>query len=304
MLHVERLQQGLDQVKTVADQTDRLAVLGTMAASIAHEINNILTPVKAYAELALSSPGDTGLVRKALERAAQGVDRATRIAEVILACSKGGEDKTVSERSLKLAVATPVAAGGGEVSETADAAVETARTDVGDVVRKAVGALPPDPGQMWAVALRLERSLFAAIDAVALEQVLVNLLLNARTAMADGGLTTVRTRKAGARKDAVGTGNKTVSTGILIEVEDIGCGIPAERLASMFEPFVSFEGDSAAAAEQKSGGVRSGLGLTISRQLVDAAGGKIEAESEVGKGTRVRITLPAAAERRARKDAA
>jgi signal transduction histidine kinase len=254
LFHVEQVQQKLGEVGRMADQTERLAVLGTMAASVAHEINNILTPVKAYAELALSSPGDTGLVVKALERAAAGVDRATRISELILACarSRPGEPP--------------------------------ARSDVGEVSRRAVAALPPDHGHAFPVELRVPRGLFAAIDAVALEQVLVNVLLNARGAMGAAGTTLI-----------VATIIQERLPMVEVRVTDTGCGIAPERLGSVFDVFVSYPGAEGRQAGHGGGGrKRTGLGLAICRRLLAEAEGRIEVESEVGRGTTVKIVVPLA----------
>jgi signal transduction histidine kinase len=255
LLQVERIQQQLQRVGELAEQSERLAVLGTMAASIAHEINNILTPVKAYAELALSNPGDRGLVVKALERAAQGVDRATRIAEMILACSREGE--RMSDGGCGMA-------------------------DVGEVARRAVGALPSDPGGAFPVEMKVVAGCLAAMDGVALEQVILNLLLNARAAMGGGGRTIVSAL--------------TNERGVVIEVRDFGCGIPAARVGKIFDAFVSYsaedvrEGGKIAGVQHR----RTGLGLPICKRLVEDAGGRIEVESEVGKGTCVRVVVPGA----------
>jgi signal transduction histidine kinase len=243
LFHVERLHQRLGEIGQFAAHQDRLALLGTMAASVAHEINNILTPVKAYAELALSSPGERGLVIKALERAAQGVDRATRISELILACAR------------PRAGTPPVCA------------------DVGEAAKRAVAAMPTESAAMFPVRIRIPAGLGAAIDAVALEQVLHNLLLNARNAMVAGGETEIVATATGADELAVA-------------VVDRGRGIEHQRLPSVLDPFVSY------AAEEPGRG--TGLGLAICQRLVKEVGGRIEVESSVGEGTTVRVVLPRA----------
>jgi signal transduction histidine kinase len=237
LFHVEHLQERLHEVADLSSQSERLAALGTMAAAIAHEINNILTPVKAYAELALSSPGETGLVIKALERAAHGVDRATRISEMILECSR----------------TRPTAA----------------RADVAEAARRAEAALPPDPCGKLRIEHRLADGLAAAIDPIALEQVLLNLFLNARKAMPRGGTVTVS--------------GWASSTSIEVRVSDNGPGVPADCLKSVFSSFVTYSGAS---------GGSTGLGLPICRRLVSEAGGTIDLESVVGKGTTVKLVLP------------
>jgi two-component system, cell cycle sensor histidine kinase and response regulator CckA len=243
LFHVERLHQKLGEIGQLSEHQDRLALLGTMAASVAHEINNILTPVKAYAELALSSPGERGLVIKALERAAQGVDRATRISELILACAR---PKATSELPA---------------------------SDIGEGIRRAVGTLPADPNGLHPITIEAPSGLAARIDRIALEQIVVNLLLNARRAMQTGGVTII--------------GATTTSSGeVEIRVTDRGCGIERGQLESIFDEFVSYPGKADVASSRG-----SGLGLAICRRLVSDAGGRIEIESALGRGTTVRVLL-------------
>jgi len=101
-----------------------------------------------------------------------------------------------------------------------------------------------------------------------LTQILLNLILNAFDAMESApGAVKVRTRRDGEQ--------------VVVEVSDCGCGIPPERIESLFKPF----------ATTKSPGKGTGLGLWISRQLVDELGGTIRVESEVGKGTLFMVEL-------------
>ena len=105
-----------------------------------------------------------------------------------------------------------------------------------------------------------------------LARALANVVLNAVDACADGGSIAVR----------VHPGQLGERPAVTVEVQDSGCGIPAERLATIWEPY----------ATSKAGG--TGLGLAIARQAVEANGGRVAAESEPGIGTTIRFTLPAA----------
>jgi signal transduction histidine kinase len=105
------------------------------------------------------------------------------------------------------------------------------------------------------------------IDETQFKQALLNLLVNARQVLTEGGVVTLRTR-AGSRGD------------IVLEVEDNGPGIPAEMRERIFEVFYSSRG----------GG--TGLGLPIARQIIERHGGVIELESEEGEGTQFTIRLP------------
>lgn len=258
----DRIQRQLGQVGHLADHSERILLLGVLAASIAHEINNILTPVKAYAELALSAPDDRALVIKALERSAAGVERACRISEMILACA----------RPLPRAVRSA-----------------SPRSDVSAVVSRVVSDWSgPDPPT---VRCEIEGGLMVAMDEFALEQLLVNLLLNARAAIVGGGTITIRARSTW---NADGPGRC-----VKIEVEDTGCGIEPERLPHVFEPFSSFGIYSVSGLSLDAGAIsvadrkRTGLGLPLCKRLVADAGGQIGIESRVGQGTRVTVVLPA-----------
>jgi two-component system sensor histidine kinase AtoS len=105
------------------------------------------------------------------------------------------------------------------------------------------------------------------IDETQFKQALINLLVNARQVLTEGGVVNVRTR-AGARGD------------ILVEVEDTGPGIPEDMRERIFEVFYSSRG----------GG--TGLGLPIARQIIERHGGAIQLETEVGRGTKFSIFLP------------
>ncbi|MGO0122905.1 two-component system sensor histidine kinase AtoS [Desulfothermobacter acidiphilus] len=106
------------------------------------------------------------------------------------------------------------------------------------------------------------------LDVEQMERVLQNLVFNAREAMADGGTITVRTYRSQDGASAV------------LEVSDTGCGIPPQHQQEIFEPFFTTKPRG------------TGLGLSLVKEVVEAHGGKIEVESEVGKGTTFRIYLP------------
>lgn len=147
--------------------------------------------------------------------------------------------------------------------------------DVGELVRYTARATVPDSVPCtvevadgvplaWAQHEPLARSL-------------ANVLLNAADACADGGSIAIR----------VTPGRLQGKEAVDVEVQDTGCGIPPERLATIWEPYVT----------SKPGG--TGLGLAIARQAVEASGGAVLAESTVGEGTTIRFTIPAAASARA-----
>ncbi len=237
---LERLQAEIDRLRGQLTDSHRLSMLGIAAGMIAHEFNNILTPVLGYAKAALARPDDAALVRKALQQSASAVERASSIAEAVLSIAKGGG-------------AAPEDC---EIEACISAAVQSLGRDL----------------RQDGIALSIEASegMRAAISATALEQVLLNLLLNAREAMTPGG---------GQLAIRVG-GCSTWNTHATIEVSDTGKGIPLQLRDRVFEPFVSGRG--------------TGLGLAVCRALVEAVGGSIRAEPRQGGGTTVIVELPSA----------
>jgi signal transduction histidine kinase len=133
------------------DHSRRLSLLGTLASSIAHEFNNILTPVLGYAEMAKASPEDAALCAKALERVVGGVEHASSLAEAILSLSGSANSRP-----------------GGSASprESADAAIR---------------CLPRTTG--LEIEVQIPASLTVQIEPAALTHVLLNLFLNAVAAM-------------------------------------------------------------------------------------------------------------------------
>jgi signal transduction histidine kinase len=117
-----------------------------------------------------------------------------------------------------------------------------------------------------------ERAPQVSADADQLQQVFLNLLLNARDAMPEGGDLTLRTRYAADAGEVVA------------EINDTGCGITADTLPHVFDPFFT----------TKPAGAGTGLGLAVCYGIVTAHGGRIEIQSNNGRGTSVRVVLPVA----------
>jgi signal transduction histidine kinase len=124
-------------------------------------------------------------------------------------------------------------------------------------------------------------------DPAAVRQVISNLISNALRYTPEGGLITIRTLPAGARSPARSIARKSSGPRwTVVEIEDTGSGIPSIHLSRIFERF--YRADPARSREE--GG--TGLGLAIVKHLVESHGGWVEAESQVGKGTIVRLVLP------------
>jgi len=261
----ETLLQALDDLHARTDALEaelqhaqRLASLGTLAAIIAHELNNILTPVLNYAQLALHASDKPEQAERALRKTVEGVRRASRITDAVLGFAREGGD-------------------------------EPARADVAEVVDETLACLGRDLARD-AIVLEVDvpDRLSVAMPPTPLQQILLNLVLNAREAMLGGrGTLTIR-----ARCSTWNTTTNTLIEGVEIVVRDTGKGIPAERLGTLFEPFATTIRSD---AEREQGAHRGvGLGLAVCRQLVEGAGGEIACDSAVGEGTTFTIRLPGA----------
>lgn len=269
------LEQRVITLMAAVQDAQRLGALGVLAATVAHEINNVLTPIQGYARSALARPDDAALGRRALERAAEGAERGAQIARSVLALA--GESVLPESGGV---TATPV---GGAVAE----AVELAR-------------LASDRAGVR-VEVDIEAGIRAQIARVGLVQVVQNLLLNAAGAMRERG-GTVRIGASGVDvagdRNAESAGSDHGSPDALpgsgwveLLVSDDGPGIAESVRERLFKPFAT-----AAASKGGTAVGGSGLGLSICKGLIEAAGGRIEVRTMIGCGTTFRVLLPAAAE--------
>lgn len=254
MATLNELQTQIDHLHKLLAESQRLATIGTIAAVIAHEFNNLLTPVVSYSQYALQSlrsgKPDTGLIEKALVKSAAAGEKAGRICGSMLGLARGQGDY-------------------GPVEVMA-------------LVEEVLSVLARDPAKDG-IALRVQVTpgLKVVGDMVQLEQVMLNLLINARQAILStgrGGSLTVRADADEPQREAV------------VCVSDTGPGIAAEHLPRIFEPF--FTTKASASRGQTRG---TGLGLSICKQIVEAHRGTITVESVVGKGTTFTVRLPLAA---------
>ena len=245
------MERQLEDLREQLTESQRLATIGTIAAVIAHEFNNLLTPIVSYSQYALqsaeSAKPDAELIKKALNKAFQGSSKAGRICTSMLGLARG---------------------------ESSFGQVEIQR-----LVEETLLVLARDP-QKDGIALRVQVQPGLTIhgDHVQLEQVLLNLLINARQAMLGrGGSITI---KAG--RNEMGE--------LKLQVIDTGPGIPEKYLGKIFDPFFTTKGTT-----RKGEPKGTGLGLAICKEIVEHHKGRIEVESVVGKGSTFSIYLPAEA---------
>ncbi len=235
------------------EQAQRIDSLGRVAATIAHELNNVLMGIQPFAEIIGRAAGRDERISNAAEQICNSVRRGKRVTEEILRFTNApvpvvqiinmGEWLTLIEPELR-------AVAGSGVTLTVE--------------------LPPE-------------SVFAPCDSAQMQQVITNLVINARDAMPGGGLITL-TLKEWSRSDI---GFKDLPEGVRfvrLTVRDAGSGIASEMLEQIFDPFVT---------TKRSG---TGLGLAVARQALTQHGGFIVAESAPGSGTAFHILLPRAGE--------
>ena len=234
-------------------QSDKLASLGRLAAGVAHEINNPLTGVLTYSSFLLKNAEDQPELKEDLEVIVRETKRCREIVKGLL---------DFSRQSASTARPTPV----NEIVRNACRIVEHQLTI-----------------QKIQIDMQLPKeSPMVNADMMQIEQVLVNLLVNAADAIGeDGGTITIDTGVATAA-DAV-NGRSSPEGMVRIRVTDTGCGISAEGLNKLFEPFYSTKGMKG-----------TGLGLSIVWGIIEKHQGQLKVDSKVGSGTTLTVLLPAA----------
>ncbi len=241
------------QLEAQLAQSQRLQAVGQLAGGIAHDFNNLLTVVIGAAD---SIAVREGIDAETLEDAGQIHTSVLRGADLVRKLLAFGRQQTLWPRVLS---------------------VNDVITDLSLLLRRLLGE-----------RVRLELDLetpgrMVHVDPTQLDQVLVNLAVNARDSMPEGGVLTLRTGHLTLLKPMV-RGPDTFLPGryVMIEVRDTGTGIPPEVLPRIFEPFFTTRRDQ--------GG--SGLGLATVHGIVRQSEGYLTVESEVGAGTCMRVYLP------------
>jgi two-component system NtrC family sensor kinase len=234
-------------LKAQNTQLQALATLGSATCMIAHEINNLLTPLVNYAALAVQNPADKELSGKALEKTMHNCRRAAEIMQSMLAMASGQKQQRedVAVRALVEGVFTCLCR---------------------DFQKDAI-----------TVEIQIPESLQVSCIPVQIQQVLMNLILNAREAMLPGG---------GLLQVTAGSDGRSVE----MTVRDTGRGIMPENLRNIFRPFFTTK----TGKDRLCDGSGSGVGLAFCRRIIDAHGGEITVESTPGRGTVFTIRLPKA----------
>ncbi len=250
-------------------QSQKMQAIGQLAGGVAHDFNNVLTAIIGYSDLLLANHRPTDPSFQDIMQIKQNANRAAGLVRQLLAFSRR---QTLRPQTLQL-------------NDVLSELQMLMRRLVGETIHLDV----VHSRDLWLVRA----------DVNQFEQVIVNLVVNARDAMPDGGKITLRTRNFPASECARLKEIPVVPADyVLVEVQDTGHGIPADVQAKIFEPFFT----------TKEVGKGTGLGLSMVYGIVKQTGGYVFCESEPGAGATFRILLPRLAESEAEtpavKDAA
>lgn len=235
------LQEQLRQRNEQLRQAQKLEAIGQLAGGIAHDFNNILQAISGLTGLLKLRADSPELLGRTVDELEEHVRRATSLTRQLLLFSR--------REVTKLEYV--------ELCELVSGMAKMLRRLLPENIQLSVDVCP-DPCTVYA-------------DRGQIEQVLMNLALNARDAMPDGGTLTIRT-------------NKAAEGWAWFEVKDTGCGMTDEVKAHLFEPFFT----------TKPAGRGTGLGLAVVHGIVTSHGGRIEVESAPGMGSTFRVYLPLA----------
>ncbi|MDB5102910.1 MAG: multi-sensor hybrid histidine kinase [Fibrobacteres bacterium] len=248
-----RVEEALHETEEKLRQAQRMEAIGKLAGGIAHDFNNMLTAINGYSALCLTSAPPEGDLHEHLEEIHKAGERAASLTRQLLAYSR---------KQVLLPKVFDLNAIVSNMHNMLTRLIgERFRLDLS--LDHALGLVKADPGQM--------------------EQVLINLVVNARDALPNGGVISLRTWN----KDVVGDFSKIVPTAprgayVALSVSDNGIGMASDVQSRIFEPFYT----------TKPLGMGTGLGLSVVQGIISQSGGFISVKSEMGIGTEFNLFLP------------
>ena len=240
-----------EQLEQQLQRARRLESIGQLAGGVAHDFNNLLAVILNFAEFALEEADEGSGLHADIDQIRRAAQRAAELTRQLLVFSRR----------------EPVDVRVVDVNEALASTEEMLRRTIGEHIELRSQTAP----DLWPTRA----------GGGQLEQVLVNLAVNGRDAMPNGGQLTIRTRNTEAGPPDLPRGRW-----VLLTVEDTGTGMPPSVAAQAFDPFFT----------TKPKGRGTGLGLASVYGIVSQAGGEVGIESRVGGGTKVSIWLPAAEE--------
>jgi PAS domain S-box-containing protein len=250
----KRAEEEKGKLQAQLQQAMKMEAVGRLAGGVAHDFNNLLTVITGYSELLLQKIGKESPMHGEVEQIQRAGERAALLTRQLLAFSR---KQIIEPKVLDLNLLT---------------------VDVGKMLVRLIGEnidLKTVPGKNVGKV---------KVDSGHFEQVLINLAVNARDAMPDGGSLLIETANVELDEAYCAQRPYQIAPGryVMLAVSDTGCGMTGETSKHIFEPFFT----------TKATGQGTGLGLSMIYGAVKQAGGSIEVYSEVGKGTTVKIYLP------------
>ena len=244
---------GREQAEEALRQAQKMEAVGRLAGGVAHDFNNLLMVIRGHAALLVEFLGPNDPLRRSLEDILKAADRASSLTRQLLAFSR---KQVLQPRVLDL---------NALVTQVADLLPPLLGEDINLVMDldPELGPVRADPGQI--------------------EQVIMNLVFNARDAMPGGGELAIQTANAGL-DEAFTRRHPGVRPGphVMLAVRDTGRGMDEETQSHIFEPFFTTK-------DQSKG---TGLGLATVYGIVDQSGGSVTVSSKLGEGTTIQIYLP------------
>jgi PAS domain S-box-containing protein len=241
-----------DELERQLVQSQKMEAIGTLAGGVAHDFNNLLTSIQGSSELILATADCGGRLERSALRIKKAAERGEALTKQLLAFSRK------------------------QVTRPEWFALNAAIREVGELVERMLNEdvslefdLDPDAGSIL-------------FDPAQFDQVMINLVVNARDAMPEGGKIRVSTRPAeldSTRAHGLGVAAGKVAK---LSITDTGSGMPAEVLSKIFDPFFT----------TKPIGKGTGLGLATVRGILEQHGAGLTVESEVGNGTSFAIFFP------------
>ncbi len=235
-------------------QAQKMEAVGKLAGGIAHDFNNVLTAIIGFSDLLLQTHRPSDPAYKDIRNIQSAANRAAGLVANLLGFSR---------------------------KQTQQVSV----LDVGELVSEMLPTLKTSVGEKVVIKTQADRDLWAVrADQSQIYNVILNLSVNARDAMPDGGRLTIQTRNISERdsQKLADTAGFHAGEYVLIEVSDTGTGMSADVMEKIFEPFFTTKGI----------GKGTGLGLASVYGIIKQSGGFIQPESEIGRGTKFKVYLP------------
>ncbi len=249
----KKAEEEKEKAESQLRHSQKMEALGTLAGGIAHDFNNLLTAIGGYADLALSKTPKDDMIASHLSNIRDASSRAARLTSQLLTFSRR---QVVSFRCLEL----------------------------NKVVLNMIKMLNRLIGEKYAIATDLDPCLLSVTgDLGHVEQVIMNIVVNAKDAMPEGGEIKIATRNAEVLE---ATPDRNQGKYVCLSIRDPGIGMDQKTAARIFDPFFSTKGT----------GKGTGIGLAVVYGIVKRHGGWIEVETEPGKGSEFRVFFPATAE--------